>query len=143
MDFSLVSGGYIGVDIFLVISGFLISRLLLDEFEKTGAISLRQFYARRIRRLLPISSFVLLVTALLGLIILQPTRINNLGDDIWAAGLFSANIVFASRGADYLNSDLPPSQYHSGPVGSRLLCIHHGRITDSTPEPGNCVAVHC
>ena len=104
MDFSLVSGGYIGVDIFLVISGFLISRLLVDEFEKTGAISLRQFYARRIRRLLPISSFVLLVTALLGLIILQPTRINNLGDDIWAAGLFSANIVFASRGADYFNS---------------------------------------
>ena len=109
MDFSLISGGYIGVDIFLVISGFLISRLLVDEFEKTGAISLRQFYARRIRRLLPISSFVLLVTALLGLIILQPTRINNLGDDIWAAGLFSANIVFASRGADYLNSELPPS----------------------------------
>jgi len=109
MDFSLVSGGYIGVDIFLVISGFLISRLLLDEFEKTGAISLRQFYARRVRRLLPISSFVLLVTALLGLIILEPTRINNLGDDIWAAGLFSANIVFASRGADYLNSELPPS----------------------------------
>jgi len=97
------------VDIFLVISGFLISRLLLDEFEKTGAISLRQFYARRVRRLLPISSFVLLVTALLGLIILEPTRINNLGDDIWAAGLFSANIVFASRGADYLNSELPPS----------------------------------
>ncbi|MBJ7362600.1 MAG: acyltransferase, partial [Ilumatobacteraceae bacterium] len=61
MDFSLISGGYIGVDIFLVISGFLISRLLVDEFEKTGAISLRQFYARRIRRLLPISSFVLLV----------------------------------------------------------------------------------
>jgi len=109
MDFSLVSGGYIGVDIFLVISGFLISRLLLDEFEKNGAISLRQFYARRVRRLLPISSFVLLVTALLGLIILEPTRINNLGDDIWAAGLFSANIVFASRGADYLNSELPPS----------------------------------
>ena len=109
MDFSLVSGGYIGVDIFLVISGFLISRLLLDEFEKTGVISLRQFYARRVRRLLPISSFVLLVTALLGLIILEPTRINNLGDDIWAAGLFSANIVFASRGADYLNSELPPS----------------------------------
>lgn len=109
MDFSLVSGGYIGVDIFLVISGFLISRLLLDEFEKTGAISLRQFYARRVRRLLPISSFVLLVTALLGLIILEPTRVNNLGDDIWAAGLFSANIVFASRGADYLNSELPPS----------------------------------
>jgi peptidoglycan/LPS O-acetylase OafA/YrhL len=49
------------------------------------------------------------VTALLGLIILEPTRINNLGDDIWAAGLFSANIVFASRGADYLNSELPPS----------------------------------
>ena len=109
MDFSLISGGYIGVDIFLVISGFLISRLLVDEFEKTGAISLRQFYARRVRRLLPISSFVLLVTALLGLIILEPTRINNLGDDIWAAGLFSANIVFASRGADYLNSELPPS----------------------------------
>jgi peptidoglycan/LPS O-acetylase OafA/YrhL len=43
MDFSLVSGGYIGVDIFLVISGFLISRLLLDEFEKLGRLVFASF----------------------------------------------------------------------------------------------------
>ena len=56
-------GGYIGVDIFFVISGFLITSLLLDERMTTGRVSLRDFYARRIRRLLPISATVLVVTA--------------------------------------------------------------------------------
>src|SRR5690606_790013 len=55
-------GGYIGVDIFFVISGFLITSLLVREAERTGTISLSQFYARRVRRLLPAASLVLLTT---------------------------------------------------------------------------------
>jgi peptidoglycan/LPS O-acetylase OafA/YrhL len=56
-------GGYVGVDVFFVISGFLITALLLREKEATGTISLRDFYARRIRRLLPVSFFVVAITA--------------------------------------------------------------------------------
>ena len=54
-------GGYLGVDIFFVISGFLITRLLLLEVMKTGHISISQFYLRRMRRLLPAAVFVFLV----------------------------------------------------------------------------------
>ena len=53
---AVVPGGYVGVDVFFVISGFLITGLLLDELERTGTISLADFYARRIRRLLPLST---------------------------------------------------------------------------------------
>src|SRR3546814_7430644 len=59
-----VSGGYIGVDIFFVISGFLITALLIREGEKTGRISILSFYARRARRLLPAATVVLIFTAI-------------------------------------------------------------------------------
>ena len=60
----VTTGGYIGVDIFYVISGYLITGLLLRELERTGTISLRSFYLRRVKRLLPTSFFVLSVTAI-------------------------------------------------------------------------------
>ena len=53
------SGGFVGVDIFFVISGYLITGMLFREYETTGKISLRNFYARRVRRLLPASALVL------------------------------------------------------------------------------------
>ena len=58
-----VSGGFIGVDIFYVISGFLITGLLLREIERTGTVNFKDFYARRFKRLLPTSFFVLAITA--------------------------------------------------------------------------------
>src|SRR5688500_14811728 len=57
-----IGGGFVGVDVFFVISGFLITGLLLRERERSGGIDLVRFYARRIRRLLPAASVVLLVT---------------------------------------------------------------------------------
>jgi peptidoglycan/LPS O-acetylase OafA/YrhL len=102
-------GGYIGVDVFFVISGFLITSLLLDERTTTGRVSLRDFYARRIRRLLPISATVLVVTALAATRWLEPTRLADLARDIRAAALFVSNMVFAGRGTDYLGAELPPS----------------------------------
>ena len=102
-------GGYIGVDIFFVISGFLITSLLLDERTTTGRVSLRDFYARRIRRLLPISATVLVVTALAAARWLEPTRLADLARDIRAAAFFASNMVFAGRGTDYLGAELPPS----------------------------------
>lgn len=103
------SGGFVGVDVFFVISGFLITSLLLDERATTGRVSLRDFYARRIRRLLPISATVLVVTALAGARWLEPTRLSDLAHDIRAAAFFTANMVFAGRGTDYLGAELPPS----------------------------------
>ncbi len=102
-------GGYVGVDIFFVISGFLITSLLVDERVSTGRISLIDFYSRRIRRLLPISAVVLVSTAVGAVIWLEPTRLANLAHDIKAAAVFSVNFVFANRGTDYLTSALPPS----------------------------------
>ena len=104
-----VSGGYVGVDIFFVISGFLITNLLLREFESTQHISLSNFYARRIRRLLPASLFTVVGTLVLSRIWLEPLRLIDLSRDSWASALFFTNFVFASRGADYLQSALPPS----------------------------------
>src|SRR3954463_10430256 len=65
------AGGYIGVDVFFVISGFLITRLLLAELEATGGISLRRFYARRAKRLLPLSAVLLASVAVLSLLLLS------------------------------------------------------------------------
>ena len=103
------SGGYVGVDVFFVVSGFLITSLLVAERESTGRVSLRDFYARRVRRLLPISAVVLAVTALASAIWLDVTRHDQLVDEIVAAALFGSNLLFADQGTDYLASSLPPS----------------------------------
>jgi peptidoglycan/LPS O-acetylase OafA/YrhL len=95
-------GGYVGVDVFFVISGFLITALLLREKEATGTISLRDFYARRIRRLLPVSFAVVVVTAIAGIVWLSPARLDDFAQEIVAAALFFPNMLFASRGANYL-----------------------------------------
>jgi len=104
-----VSGGYIGVDVFFVISGFLITNLLLREFGSTNHVSLSNFYARRIRRLLPASLFAVVGTLVLSRIWLEPLRLIALSKDARAAALFFLNFVFATRGSDYLKSALPPS----------------------------------
>lgn len=102
-------GGFIGVDVFFVISGYLITSLLLHERERHGRVSFSAFYARRARRLLPISATVLVATAIAGAVVLPATRLTDLGADVrWSAG-FAANVLLARRGADYLTSDLPPS----------------------------------
>ena len=87
------SGGFIGVDVFFVISGFLITGLLLDEREFSGRISIRRFYARRARRLLPISTLVLVATAVASRSVLDITRLDTLASDVRAAALFGANEI--------------------------------------------------
>ena len=89
--------GYLGVDIFFVISGFLIAGLLLDERERTGTISLPRFYARRIRRIIPALVVVVVATAALALAFLTPLRMQELASSIVAAFTFSANFWFWSQ----------------------------------------------
>lgn len=104
-----MSGGYVGVDVFFVVSGFLITSLLVAEREGEGTISLGAFYSRRIRRLLPVSATVAVSTLIASYIWLEPLRIRSLVNDVFGVATFSSNFVFAHRGADYLQSALPPS----------------------------------
>ncbi len=104
-----VSGGFIGVDIFYVISGFLITGLLMRELETTGRINFREFYSRRFKRLLPTSFFVLTITAIVSWLLIPATMRSSLGRDIIAASLYVSNYLFAWWQADYQNLDATPS----------------------------------
>jgi peptidoglycan/LPS O-acetylase OafA/YrhL len=98
-----VPGGYIGVDVFFVLSGYLITGLLIDEFEKTGRLDLLGFYARRARRLLPASCVMLLVVALVGTLVLSPLEMKPLaGTTLWTA-VYSSNLWFLRFASSYFD----------------------------------------
>ncbi len=92
--FAWIEGGYVGVDVFFVISGYLITRLLIDEFE-TGTFSVRNFYVRRIRRLIPSLLATILVTLAAGIVILSPEHLRELASSSLAAALSLSNFNFA------------------------------------------------
>lgn len=104
-----LDGGFIGVDVFFVISGFLITSLLISERARHGRVSFATFYARRARRLLPISATVLVATAIGSAFLLPAPLLSDTAADIRWAALFAANILFARRGSDYLGAELAPS----------------------------------
>ncbi|MGZ4594288.1 MAG: acyltransferase family protein, partial [Actinomycetes bacterium] len=97
-----VPGGFVGVDVFFVISGFLITGLLVDELDRTGTVSLTGFYARRIRRLLPLSALVLVTTAVACAVILPPLAHQAVADDIRSAALWVSNWRFAAESTQYM-----------------------------------------
>ena len=102
-------GGFVGVDIFFVLSGYLITGNLLREVEANGRINFREFYARRIRRLLPASFLVLLTTLVVVAIWFPPLLLPGAAVDISSAGLYLANIDFAIRATDYFAASIIPS----------------------------------
>lgn len=102
-------GGFVGVDMFFVVSGFLITRLILGEVASTGAISLHQFWARRARRLLPTAALTVVVTVIAAQRLLPPLSLTTLATDAVAAGTFTANFVFADRLGDYFGAQLGAS----------------------------------
>ena len=104
-----LSGGYIGVDVFFVISGFLITQLLIEEAGDRNSIDLRNFWARRARRILPMSILVMLVTVIAGLFMLEPGKIRELSAVGLGALAFCANIVLFFRTSDYLSGVTAPS----------------------------------
>jgi peptidoglycan/LPS O-acetylase OafA/YrhL len=106
-----LDGGYIGVDIFYVISGFLITGLLLKELDLSGKISLASFYARRTKRLLPASFLVITVTAIAGFFFLPPSMRQDFGRDLIAASTYVSNFLFALWENDYQNLNTTPSPF--------------------------------
>ena len=103
------AGGYVGVDVFFVISGFLITRLLLGEVDRTGGISLRRFYARRAKRLLPLTAVLLAAVGVLSLLLLSPVRAVEVSGDIVSSALYTANWHFAAQSVNYFAQDIEPS----------------------------------
>ena len=104
-------GGFIGVDVFFVISGYLITGLLIRERERTGRIALRAFYARRIRRLLPAGLVALVVTLVASFVCLAPLDRASSALDAAAAALSVGNIRFAIAAGDYFASVSQPSPF--------------------------------
>lgn len=108
------SGGFVGVDVFFVISGFLITSLLLREHERSGTISFSGFYVRRAKRIMPAALLVIIATVGAAYILLNNTRFNStIWDGIWAT-LFGANWRFAVLGTDYfqLGGAVSPLQHY-------------------------------
>lgn len=102
-------GGYVGVDVFFVLSGFLITGLLLDEARNTGTVSLGRFYMGRARRILPAALLTLVATDVASYFLINIVRAKEAIDDsIWTA-VFAANVHFAEQATNYFDRSRPPS----------------------------------
>ena len=104
-----ISGGFVGVDVFFVISGFVITGVLLRDQGSSARASLLSFYGRRARRIIPAATLAIIVTVTATYLVLGVISGNQAAiDGRWAA-IFLANFHFASVGTNYLSSQLPPS----------------------------------
>jgi peptidoglycan/LPS O-acetylase OafA/YrhL len=104
-------GGYVGVDVFFVISGYLITDHLWREVQERRGLSFGNFYARRIRRLLPASFLVLAATAIASAVILPPLTARATLKDGVACALYVGNYRFALLQTNYLTASAPPSPF--------------------------------
>ena len=104
-----MGGGYVGVDVFFVISGFVITGVLLRERSSSARTSIARFYARRVRRIIPAATLVIVVAVVASYVVLGPLGgAQTAGDARWAS-FFLINVHFANTGTNYLASQLPPS----------------------------------
>lgn len=94
--FDWIPAGYVGVDVFFVISGYLITGLLIRERSEAGSVSLGRFYARRATRLLPASALVILVTSLLTWLFVPRIRWSEIAGDGFASAFYFVNWRLAS-----------------------------------------------
>jgi peptidoglycan/LPS O-acetylase OafA/YrhL len=113
----LLSGGYVGVDVFFVLSGFLITGLLVDELRRTGTISLVGFYARRVRRLLPLAALVLVATVAGTMVLVPPLDRSGVGADVSSAALGVANWHFALESSQYMADSAKSPVLHYWSLG--------------------------
>jgi peptidoglycan/LPS O-acetylase OafA/YrhL len=126
-----LAGGFVGVDVFFVISGFLITQQLLRPLLDGRRLSLRDFYARRARRILPAAAVVLLVVLALGWLFLSPLRQLDLARDAAASALYVPNWWFISGQVDYLRGGLavsPLLHYWSLGVEEQFYLVWPGLV---------------
>ena len=112
-----LGGGYIGVDVFFVISGFLITGLLWREATTTNTVRLGRFYGARARRLLPAAATVGVATAVVAAAVLPPLQARSVFVDGIASALYVGNYRFAIQRTDYLSADLPSPFQHYWSLG--------------------------
>lgn len=106
-----MGGGYVGVDVFFVISGYLITSLLFRELATRGTLSFWGFYARRARRILPSAVLVVLATSAASVALLSPLRAATVLRDGLSAALYAANYRFAVEATSYLSRGGPVSPF--------------------------------
>ena len=99
------SGGYVGVDVFFVLSGYLITGILVREIEETGQLDLFRFYVRRARRLLPAAALLLISVSAFGFVYYAPLEQIDLAKTALASAAYVSNILFGVRATDYLAAD--------------------------------------
>lgn len=141
--FDWLSGGYIGVDVFYVISGYLITGILLKEYQQNQSINLFEFYARRVRRLFPAAALVIVTTALFAWYVFSPLKFKIFTSSAISAILYLSNFWFAAKSTDYLaeNTDADPllhtwslgveeQFYVVWPLFLVFLLRHYGRTGD-------------
>lgn len=104
------TGGYVGVDIFLVISGYLISGILFAEYDRTGSIALGDFYYRRLKRITPALIATVAVSTILAVWLYSPALLRDYGESAWMAALSISNIGF------YLTSGYFDTDAHVKPL---------------------------
>jgi peptidoglycan/LPS O-acetylase OafA/YrhL len=102
-------GGYVGVDVFFVISGFLITSLLVREIARDGRLDFGAFYLKRMRRLLPMAALVLAATAVLVPLLLPASAWKDVSLEVVASALYVENWRLAIQAVDYLAAEDAPS----------------------------------
>ena len=104
-----VPGGFVGVDVFFVISGFLITRLLIGEIERTGSLNLLRFYGYRMKRLLPLVALLLVAVTALSYLLFSPRRSDIVSGEVIASALYVVNWRFAEQSVDYFGTGVEGS----------------------------------
>ncbi|MHA6967257.1 acyltransferase family protein [Glutamicibacter bergerei] len=112
-----ISGGYVGVDVFFVISGFLITTHLLDSLDRTGRVQFARFYAKRARRILPASLLVAALTVIAASIWMPPLLIREVLLGAVATAAYVPNMLFAVQGTNYLSEPSPSAFQHYWSLG--------------------------
>jgi hypothetical protein len=105
-------GGFVGVDVFFVLSGFLITGLIVREMQSTGTVSVARFYGRRAKRLLPATALVLAVVAAVSTVLVSVVDRGSVGLDIVAAATYVANWRFGLGAVDYFAAGIPSPVLH-------------------------------